>query len=161
MPRKSYTRSTNPSNFPRHKRIINWVRFNLINSIIITLVLVALILYLSIVIRSDSEKQTIPESNTNVIKQVHTEENNSTILLKRIEALEKQVEDQQKVISWYDTYNQTSQTNFKKLDKNQQIQIETLKRICEYIWVITIDKKIVPRQCYSDYNWRREELNGN
>ena len=82
-------------------------------------------------------------------------------LEKRIEALEKQVQDQQKVIAWYDTYNQTSQTNFKRLDKNQQNQIDVLKRMCEYIWVITIDKKIVPRQCYPEYNWRREEINGN
>jgi len=78
-------------------------------------------------------------------------------LLLRVEALEKRLEDQQKVISWYDTYNQTSQTNFKRLDKNQQNQTEVLKRMCEYIWVITIDKKIIPRQCYPDYNWRREE----
>lgn len=82
-------------------------------------------------------------------------------LEKRIEALEKQVQDQQKIISWYDTYNQSSQTNFKRLDKNQQSQIDVLKRMCEYIWVITIDKKIVPRQCYPEYNWRREEINGN
>ena len=60
------------------------------------------------------------------------------------------MEDQQKVIAWYDTYNQTSQTNFKRLDKNQQNQIDVLKRMCEYIWVITIDKKIVPRQCYQN-----------
>lgn len=83
------------------------------------------------------------------------------VLVKRVEALEKQVQDQQKVIAWYDTYNQTSQTNFKRLDKNQQNQIDVLKRMCEYIWVITIDKKIVPRQCYPEYNWRREEINGN
>lgn len=82
-------------------------------------------------------------------------------LTKRVEILEKQVQDQQKVITWYDTYNQTSQTNFKRLDKNQQNQIDVLKRMCEYIWVITIDKKIVPRQCYPEYNWRREEINGN
>ena len=82
-------------------------------------------------------------------------------LEKRIEALEKQVQDQQKIISWYDTYNQSSQTNFKRLDKNQQNQIDVLKRMCEYIWVITIDKKIVPRQCYPEYNWRREEINRN
>ena len=82
-------------------------------------------------------------------------------LVKRIDALEKRVEDQQKIIAWYDTYNQTSQTNFKRLDKNQQNQIDVLKRMCEYIWVITIDKKIVPRQCYPEYNWRREEINGN
>ena len=82
-------------------------------------------------------------------------------LVKRIEALEKQVQDQQKIIAWYDTYNQSSQTNFKRLDKNQQNQIDVLKRMCEYIWVITIDKKIVPRQCYPEYNWRREEINGN
>jgi len=31
-----------------------------------------------------------------------------------------------------------------------------MKRICEYIWVITIDKKIAPRQCYPEYNWSKE-----
>jgi hypothetical protein len=82
-------------------------------------------------------------------------------LLERIQSLEQQIQDHQKIIAWYDTYNQTSQTNFKRLDKNQQTQIDTLKRMCEYIWVITIDKKIVPRQCYPEYNWRREEINGN
>jgi len=102
------------------------------------------------------EQQPLPQPTPMPVAEVKDNE-----LVKRIEALEKQVQDQQKVIAWYDTYNQTSQTNFKRLDKNQQIQVETLKRMCEYIWVITIDKKIVPRQCYPEYNWRREEINGN
>jgi len=96
-----------------------------------------------------------------VIEPVQDKQDQLDMLVKRIDALEKRIEDQQKVISWYDTYNQSSQNNFKRLDKNQQTQIETLKRMCEYIWVITIDKKIVPRQCYPEYNWRREEVNGN
>ncbi|NBP56447.1 hypothetical protein EBU71_07925 [bacterium] len=83
------------------------------------------------------------------------------VLLDRIQALEKQVQDQQKVIVWYDSYIQNLQSSIKRLDKNQQMQIEVLKRMCEYIWVITIDKKIAPRQCYPEYNWRREEINGN
>lgn len=82
-------------------------------------------------------------------------------LLERLDKIEKELERQDKIIIFYDTYNATQMTNLRKLEKNQLSQIDTLKRMCEYIWVITIDKKIVPRQCYPEYNWRREELNGN
>lgn len=82
-------------------------------------------------------------------------------LLERLDKIEKELERQDKIIIFYDTYNATQMNNLRKLEKNQLSQIDTLKRMCEYIWVITIDKKIVPRQCYPEYNWRREELNGN
>lgn len=82
-------------------------------------------------------------------------------LIERLGKLEKELERQDKIIVFYDTYHATQMTNMRKLERNQLSQIDTLKRMCEYIWVITIDKKIAPRQCYPEYNWRREELNGN
>jgi len=45
----------------------------------------------------------------------------------------------------------------KKLDRRLQGQLEYNKRLCEYIMVITVDKKIVPRQCLPEYKWQREE----
>lgn len=43
-----------------------------------------------------------------------------------------------------------------KVERKQDNNVQIMKRICEYIWVITIDKKIVPRQCYPEYNWYKE-----
>ena len=44
----------------------------------------------------------------------------------------------------------------KKIERKQDNNLQVMKRICEYIWVITIDKKIAPRQCYPEYNWNKE-----
>lgn len=148
MPRKPYTRSVNTLNPAKHQRIINWIKTNLINSIIITLVLVALILYISILTNSRSEKQDTPESSPKVIAQQTTN-------------LEVLLEKQNNVIRKLEENNLVLENNIKVLDKRIQSNTEIIKRMCEYIWVITIDKKIAPRQCYPDYNWRREEVNGN
>lgn len=43
-----------------------------------------------------------------------------------------------------------------QLEKKLQTQLEFNKRLCEYIVVITVDKKILPRQCLSGYNWFKE-----
>ena len=45
----------------------------------------------------------------------------------------------------------------KKLDRRLQGHLEFNKRLCEYVLVITVDKKIVPRQCLPEYKWQREE----
>jgi hypothetical protein len=45
----------------------------------------------------------------------------------------------------------------RRLERRLQAQLEFNKRICEYIMVITVDKKIVPRQCLPEYKWQREE----
>lgn len=47
--------------------------------------------------------------------------------------------------------------NIKLLEKRLQANTDVIKRMCEYIVVITVDKKIIPRQCLSDYNWKKEE----
>lgn len=47
--------------------------------------------------------------------------------------------------------------NIKLLEKRLQANTDLIKRMCEYIVVITVDKKIIPRQCLSDYNWKKEE----
>jgi len=77
--------------------------------------------------------------------------------LKRIEQLEKIVERQTFQIQRLETDRDLLTTVNRQLEKRQQFHTDTLRRMCEYIVVITVDKKILPRQCLSDYNWRREE----
>ena len=50
-----------------------------------------------------------------------------------------------------------SQEQIRRLERRLQAQLEYNKRLCEYIMVITVDKKIVPRQCLPEYKWQREE----
>ena len=46
-----------------------------------------------------------------------------------------------------------------RLERRIQSHTEAFKRLCEYVMVITIDKKLVPRQCLPEYRWSREEGN--
>lgn len=77
--------------------------------------------------------------------------------LKRIDSLEKQLEMQSSVIKKLETDLSTQAAANKVLEKRLQFHSDVFRRICEYVVVITVDKKIIPRQCLSDYNWRREE----
>jgi len=83
---------------------------------------------------------------------------------KRVEQLDKQIADQNLIIEQHAKNLQQYETNLetltaanKVLEKRLQAHVEVMKRICEYIGVITVDKKIVPRQCLHDYSWRKEE----
>jgi len=67
--------------------------------------------------------------------------------------LQKQILQNKKLI----TEQETLITANKQLEKRIQAHTELLKRMCEYIVVITVDKKITPRQCLADYSWKREE----
>lgn len=46
-----------------------------------------------------------------------------------------------------------------RLERRAQAHLEAIKRMCEYIVVITVDKKIVPRQCLPEYRWSTTEGN--
>jgi len=39
------------------------------------------------------------------------------------------------------------------IEKRYESQLEFNKRLCEYVNVITVEKKIVPRQCQPNYQW--------
>jgi hypothetical protein len=74
--------------------------------------------------------------------------------LARITALEQQLERQNAVAkAREDAVTQAQQRTERRL----QAHTEAFKRMCEYILVITIDKKLVPRQCLPEYRWSREE----
>ena len=78
----------------------------------------------------------------------------------KIIVLEQELEKQILITKKLESSNDDLLNNLKIANKRIQFHNEILKRMCEYIIVITVDKKIIPRQCLSDYNWRKEE-NGN
>lgn len=75
---------------------------------------------------------------------------------KRIESLEQELKSQSIAIKQLQQKNDELATTSKQLEKKQQTHIEFSKRLCEYIFVITVDKKIIPRQCLSNYDWNKE-----
>jgi hypothetical protein len=80
-------------------------------------------------------------------------------LTKRIEQLEQALERQTKANQLLTAQHDQQERVNQKLERRLQSHTETFKRICEYIMVITIDKKLVPRQCLPEYRWSREEGN--
>jgi hypothetical protein len=78
-------------------------------------------------------------------------------LTKRIEqleqALERQTKANQSLAAQHDQQERVNQ----RLERRLQAHTEAFKRLCEYVMVITVDKKIVPRQCLPEYRWSREE----
>lgn len=81
----------------------------------------------------------------------------------QIDSLEKQIEQQSAIIKILENkieqQNETLANINRPLEKRIQAQTEVLKRLCEYIVVITVDKKIIPRQCLPEYRWNREDGN--
>ena len=129
-------------------RIFSWIRKNPLNSLIILLVFIAILLYLSVIIKTPAKEIVLDHP---IQVNIPTSAN----------SLEVQIEKQNVLIKKLEEHNLNLENNIKALDKKIQTNTEIIKRMCEYIWVITIDKKIAPRQCYPDYNWRREDTNGN
>ena len=76
--------------------------------------------------------------------------------IKRIESLEQELKSQSTAIKQLQQKNDELAVTNKQLEKRQQTQIEFSKQLCEYIFVITVDKKIIPRQCLSNYDWNKE-----
>lgn len=78
---------------------------------------------------------------------------------KRIAVLEQELAAHAATIkamkSEIDAANNTTQ----RVERRLQAHTEAFKRLCEYVLVITVDKKIIPRQCLPEYKWAREEGN--
>lgn len=67
------------------------------------------------------------------------------------------LEKQASLIKNLETMNESLTNTNKQYEKRLLAHTEFLKRACEYFTVITVEKKILPRQCLPDYQWRREE----
>jgi hypothetical protein len=68
----------------------------------------------------------------------------------------KPIENAQKEIETLKQLDAKRSDQIKQLEQRLQTHLEFNKRLCEYIFVITVDRKIVPRQCLSDYKWNKE-----
>lgn len=77
-----------------------------------------------------------------------------TAAVARIDALEQQLQRQASAAK---AQEDAAAANQQRLERRLQAHTEAFKRMCEYILVITIDKKLVPRQCLPEYRWSREE----
>ena len=111
--------------------------------------LIIITLFITLILqRHMQEKQQLPPPAPTV---------NLEEPLKRIEQLERQLELQKNTTKQQETANEALASSIKQLEKRVQAHTEVVKRMCEYIVIITVDKKILPRQCLPDYNWRREE----
>ena len=78
-------------------------------------------------------------------------------LQQRIENLERELERQVLTKKQLDIANDNLEKANQRLERRLQAHTEAFKRLCEYVMVITVDKKIVPRQCLPEYKWSREE----
>jgi uncharacterized coiled-coil protein SlyX len=78
-------------------------------------------------------------------------------LKQRIDQLERDLAQQAQTKRNLDAAIEQHERANQRLERRLQAHTEAFKRICEYVMVITIDKKLVPRQCLPEYKWSREE----
>lgn len=78
-------------------------------------------------------------------------------LQRRIEQLERDLQRESQARKLLETHQENLDKSNQRLERRLQAHTEAFKRICEYVMVITVDKKIVPRQCLPEYRWSREE----
>jgi len=80
-------------------------------------------------------------------------------LNKRIAALEQDLTAQTMALKAAKSESDALIASNQRLERRLQSHTEAFKRLCEYVLVITVDKKIIPRQCLPEYKWAREEGN--
>jgi len=78
-------------------------------------------------------------------------------LKQRIDKLEHDLAQQVQTKRNLDAVIEQQERVNQRLERRLQAHTEAFKRICEYVMAITIDKKLVPRQCLPEYKWSREE----
>lgn len=123
---------------PIYLKILSIMKSKPIYTSIIILTILACILLVFVFFKTSVESPT--QNITNIDHQ-----------------FESQLEKQRESIRSLEKENLILENNLRTLEKRTQAHTELLKRMCEYIIVITVDKKIVPRQCLPEYKWGREE----
>lgn len=123
---------------PFYSKILSAMKSKPIYTSIIILTIFACILLVFVFFKTSVESPT--QNITNIDHQ-----------------FESQMEKQRELIRSLEKENLILENNLRTLEKRTQAHTELLKRMCEYIIVITVDKKIIPRQCLPEYKWGREE----
>ena len=141
MPRKP---QPPPIKLTKTQELVAWMQSKPIYTATLILFVIAVLLFIAASTKS-SPKETIVE---NIPKNVTVNELNVVI---------EQLDKQRILIEKLQAQNNNLENTVKVLDKRIQANTDVLKRFCEYIIVITVDKKIIPRQCLPDYKWVKEE----
>lgn len=128
----------------RFQETVLWMKSKPIYTLIIILFIISLFLLTNILTKSPP-------------KEPITETPQQIVTVNPISTLEAQIEKQNVLIQKLETQNSNLENNLKLLEKRLQAHTDVMKRICEYIVIITIDKKLVPRQCLIEYKWSKEE----
>lgn len=123
---------------PFYSKILSAMKSKPIYTSIIILTIFACILLVFVFFKTSVESPT--QNITNIDHQ-----------------FESQLEKQRELVRSLEKENLILENNLRTLEKRTQAHTELLKRMCEYIIVITVDKKIIPRQCLPEYKWGREE----
>lgn len=126
------------------QQILLWMKTKPIHTLIILLFIVSLFLLTNILLKSPSKEPVI-------------EVTQPTVTVNPLDTIEAQIEKQNVLIQKLEAQNSNLENNIKLLEKRLQANTDVLKRFCEYIVIITVDKKIIPRQCLLDYKWLKEE----
>jgi hypothetical protein len=141
MPRKLQQTKVELSRF---QEILLWMKSKPIYTLIIILFIISLFLLTNILTKSPP-------------KEPITETPQQIVTVNPLSTLEAQIEKQNVLIQKLEIQNSNLENNLKLLEKRLQAHTDVMKRICEYIVIITVDKKIIPRQCLLEYKWSKEE----
>jgi hypothetical protein len=129
-------------------RFYNWLKskvFILMFGILVSII--SIVITITVIRYNDVSK----------ISVVKEETKDTQVDNQRLDMLEKEILKLSDTNKKLEITNELLGTSVKQVEKRLQAHIDITKRICEYIIVITVDKKIIPRQCLPDYNWKREE----
>jgi hypothetical protein len=140
MPRKAQPQLQ----YTKFQQVLLWMKSKPIYTLIIILFIISLFLLTNILTKSPP-------------KEPITETPQQIVTVNPLSTLEAQIEKQNVLIQKLETQNNNLENNLKLLEKRLQAHTDVMKRICEYIVIITVDKKIIPRQCLLEYKWSKEE----
>ena len=140
MPRKAQPQLQ----YTKFQQVLLWMKSKPIYTLIIILFIISLFLLTNILTKSPP-------------KEPITETPQQIVTVNPLGTLEAQIEKQNVLIQKLETQNNNLENNLKLLEKRLQAHTDVMKRICEYIVIITVDKKIIPRQCLLEYKWSKEE----
>ena len=141
---------------PKYKTFLN--KLLSLKFILILLLFLIISYIIKLTVDNFSQIKSVNSSITQESPVIEIPVVNSSI--NQLNDIEKQLEKQNFLIKKLENDNENLNRNMKHLEKRLQANTEVIKRMCEFIVIITIEKKLIPRHCLPEYNWRREE-NGN
>jgi hypothetical protein len=136
--------------------VFDWIkiiaRFSLFATVLSLSVYALVIIYGQFIVQENSKQKSEIQSSLVLSKDLE-------LLKEKISYYEKLEEKQAFQLKKLENDYASAVNTNKQLEKRLEAHTEAIKRICEFIVIITVDKKIIPRQCLPQYNWRKEDGN--